>query len=78
MNDIPKENIEEPKNEIVIEPTIDEVVEPSTDIVKDSEQPTALTQNIFVKPGLVGSISTLTLSTALPYPKGFAKPSASK
>ena len=47
MNDIPKENIEEPKNEIVIEPTIDEVVEPSTDIVKDSEQPTALTQNIF-------------------------------
>lgn len=47
MNNIPKENIEEPKNEIVIEPTIDEVVEPSSDIVKDNEQVQVLTQNIF-------------------------------
>ena len=47
MNEIAKEPIEEPTNEIVVEAEVEEVIDPSTDIVKDNEQPTALTQNIF-------------------------------
>ena len=46
MNEIKKEDIQEPVTEIVEVP-VQEVIEPSNDIVKENEQSHALTQNIF-------------------------------